>query len=208
MELRGPILRRDQFDNAPAVGPLQAPVDARRDPCAPATASVRLADLAQLFSTARFAERGRLAGVGERSPCRELSPLFGNVVNVSLSNALDVVYLEVLKAVVLGVRSMQQKSHCASIVALFLVVAGCKGNPDSEKAAPAETKQAVITNRIDIPGPVRSNLGITFARVERRAVANTIRVPGRFELLPTARAEVPHASSWASGTGCPTTSTS
>lgn len=45
------------------------------------------------------------------------------------------------------------------------------------------------TNRVDIPGPVRSNLGITFATVESRAVAQTLRVPGRFELLPTARRE-------------------
>jgi len=45
------------------------------------------------------------------------------------------------------------------------------------------------SNRVDIPGPVRSNLGITFATVETRAVAQTLRVPGRFELLPTARRE-------------------
>jgi multidrug efflux pump subunit AcrA (membrane-fusion protein) len=70
-----------------------------------------------------------------------------------------------------------------------MLVIGCKGNPDVEKAAPADTKPAAVTNRIDIPGPVRSNLGITFARVERRPVANIIRVPGRFELLPTARVE-------------------
>lgn len=43
------------------------------------------------------------------------------------------------------------------------------------------------TNRIDIPATVRSNLGITFAKVERRRVAETLRVPGAFELLPGAR---------------------
>ncbi len=47
----------------------------------------------------------------------------------------------------------------------------------------------VPTNRVDIPAPVRQNLGITFARVESRNVAQTLRVPGRFELLPTARRE-------------------
>jgi multidrug resistance efflux pump len=36
---------------------------------------------------------------------------------------------------------------------------------------------------------VRSNLGITFATVERRHVTRTIRVPGRFELPPNARRE-------------------
>jgi multidrug efflux pump subunit AcrA (membrane-fusion protein) len=45
------------------------------------------------------------------------------------------------------------------------------------------------TNRVDIPAPVRQNLGITFAKVEYRAVARTLRVPGRFEWLPTARRE-------------------
>lgn len=71
---------------------------------------------------------------------------------------------------------------------LLLAALGCQ-----EKGSVAETpvaKQApAITNRIDIPGPVRSNLGITFAKVERRAVASTIRVPGQFELIPTARVE-------------------
>lgn len=45
------------------------------------------------------------------------------------------------------------------------------------------------SNRVDIPPPVRQNLGITFAKVEYRNVAQTLRVPGRFELLPTARRE-------------------
>jgi len=45
------------------------------------------------------------------------------------------------------------------------------------------------TNRVDIPAPVRRNLGITFAKVERRDVARTLRAPGRFELLPDARRE-------------------
>lgn len=59
-------------------------------------------------------------------------------------------------------------------------------------AAPAAVPAAAsnpASNRIDIPAPVRSNLGITFAIVERRAVERTLRVPGRFELLPTARRE-------------------
>lgn len=42
---------------------------------------------------------------------------------------------------------------------------------------------------IAVPETVRSNLGITFVRAERRSVASTIRVPGRFELLPNARRE-------------------
>jgi multidrug resistance efflux pump len=36
---------------------------------------------------------------------------------------------------------------------------------------------------------VRSNLGITFVTVERRRIEQTLRVPGQFEYLPTARRE-------------------
>ncbi|MBL8757726.1 MAG: hypothetical protein JNK35_04760 [Phycisphaerae bacterium] len=57
------------------------------------------------------------------------------------------------------------------------------GRPASGAAA------AAPTNRVDIPIAVRQNLGVTFAKVERRAVARTLRVPGRFEYLPTARRE-------------------
>ncbi len=84
---------------------------------------------------------------------------------------------------------MLHRFHYAWIAALILAVAGCKEKPDSEKETPSETRQAVVTNRVDIPGPVRSNLGITFAKVEQRSISNTLRVPGRFELLPTARVE-------------------
>lgn len=58
-------------------------------------------------------------------------------------------------------------------------------NPGGEPAA----SPAAPTNRVDIPASVRQNLGITFAKVESRNVAQTLRVPGRFELLPTARRE-------------------
>lgn len=46
-----------------------------------------------------------------------------------------------------------------------------------------------VSDHIDVPEAVRRNLGITFARAERRSVAHTIRVPGRFELEPMARRE-------------------
>ncbi|MDX9911402.1 MAG: hypothetical protein RBS39_06195 [Phycisphaerales bacterium] len=42
---------------------------------------------------------------------------------------------------------------------------------------------------VAIPEAVRSNLGITFVSVERRRIERTLRVPGRFEYLPTARRE-------------------
>ncbi|HBS28412.1 MAG TPA: hypothetical protein DEB06_02940 [Phycisphaerales bacterium] len=45
------------------------------------------------------------------------------------------------------------------------------------------------SNRVDINPAVRRNLGITFATVESRSVSRTLRVPGRFEPLPSARRE-------------------
>lgn len=60
---------------------------------------------------------------------------------------------------------------------------GERANADSHNEAPTPT------NRVEISDAVRRNLGITFAKVESRAVAQTIRVPGRFELLPEARRE-------------------
>ncbi len=56
-------------------------------------------------------------------------------------------------------------------------------NGDHAPASPA------VTNRVDLSPAVRQNLGVTFAKVEPRAVAHTIRVPGRFELLSDARRE-------------------
>lgn len=60
-----------------------------------------------------------------------------------------------------------------------------------EETPPAAAMEpaAAPTNRIDIPPAVRANLGITFAKVEYRDVASTLRLPGRFELLPSALRE-------------------
>lgn len=77
---------------------------------------------------------------------------------------------------------------------LLLMAAGCGGEPPAAPAAPtpaadAGTAAPAPSNRIDVPEAVRQNLGITFAKVERRRVSATLRVPGRFELQPTARRE-------------------
>lgn len=72
-------------------------------------------------------------------------------------------------------------------VGLLLVSTACQqeepihSNEDSSAEPPS--------NRVEIPSTVRKNLGITFAKVERRKVAETIRVPGRFELQTLARRE-------------------
>lgn len=80
---------------------------------------------------------------------------------------------------------------CGLALPFSLTLTGCEKKPETPAArggaggggAPAPT------NRVDIPSSVRQNLGITFVKVESRNVAQTLRVPGRFELLPTARRE-------------------
>jgi hypothetical protein len=70
----------------------------------------------------------------------------------------------------------------------LLAAAGCESGVADDGGAATEAPQTP-TNRVAIPATVRNNLGITFAKVERREVANTIRVPGHFELEPLARHE-------------------
>lgn len=80
--------------------------------------------------------------------------------------------------------------------AFALALAGCDrkdqkhtGNDGHDHGSESGSVAPATTNRVDIPASVRQNLGITFAKVETRNVAQTLRVPGRFELLPTARRE-------------------
>ncbi|GAB5495170.1 MAG: hypothetical protein Phyf2KO_02500 [Phycisphaerales bacterium] len=70
-----------------------------------------------------------------------------------------------------------------------IMLTSCTKESDNSHAPQQEETSDAPTNRIDIPGTVRSNLGITFAKVERRRVDSTIRVPGAFELQPLARHE-------------------
>jgi multidrug resistance efflux pump len=83
------------------------------------------------------------------------------------------------------------------VCAAALCLAACEQKADdpgagaSSSATQAEdaARAAAPTNRVDIPDAVRRNLGMTFAKVEPRNVARTMRIPGRFELLPTAERE-------------------
>jgi len=88
--------------------------------------------------------------------------------------------------------------RCYLLMLGICVMLGCDGaskvGGDADAAGKKReqgraTAQEAPTNRIDIPESVRRNLGITFAKVESRAVLHTIRVPGQFELLPHARRE-------------------
>ncbi len=74
------------------------------------------------------------------------------------------------------------------LAALIAATTSCDSEKDASQAADEEGGETV-TNRIEIPATVRSNIGITFAKVERRNVANTLRVPGSFELQPLAKHE-------------------
>ncbi|MBL8752054.1 MAG: hypothetical protein JNK15_02030 [Planctomycetes bacterium] len=74
-----------------------------------------------------------------------------------------------------------------SVLFVALVAAACSQPP---APSPTEAHATPTTNRIDVPESVRKNLGITFAKVERRHVAATLRLPGHFEPLPQARTEL------------------
>ena len=71
------------------------------------------------------------------------------------------------------------------LAALLLALTACDHDKTGTESAMEEAEAP--TNRIDIPPTVRSNLGITFAKVGRRHVADTLRVPGSFELRPLAK---------------------
>ncbi|MDC1141858.1 HlyD family efflux transporter periplasmic adaptor subunit [Planctomycetota bacterium] len=67
-----------------------------------------------------------------------------------------------------------------------MTMTGCI-NEDARKEPASDgstAKAKKITNRIDLPANVRQNLGIRFAKVERRMVSKTLRLPGTFELPP------------------------
>lgn len=83
---------------------------------------------------------------------------------------------------------------------LLFPLAGCKesktpakdpgtGEAKSGGGREGSAGEVANPNRIELPETVMQNLGITFAKAEMRRVASTLRLPGRFEMLPTARRE-------------------
>lgn len=87
------------------------------------------------------------------------------------------------------------KSMAGMITVLILLgqgPIGCSRKDAPERAEHVDHKNHQApppSNRIEVPEMVRRNLGITFAQVETRAVAKTLRVPGQFELLSEAKRE-------------------
>jgi hypothetical protein len=88
-------------------------------------------------------------------------------------------------------RSQLLSAAALATMTTIATLVGCDRSPHSHATdGHAEHGSTPApTNRVDIPAAVRQNLGITFAKVEYRSVAQTLRIPGRFELLPTARRE-------------------
>lgn len=82
----------------------------------------------------------------------------------------------------------------AALLGLVTWTSGC-GAADPRATSSAASPQdphvdeepALPGGRLAIPSSVRANLGITFAKVERRRVESTVRIPGRFEYRPSAR---------------------
>ena len=82
-------------------------------------------------------------------------------------------------------RSAPVRPLPAVLLALLVALTACR-----EQAAPMPPEPPPPpTNRLDVPDAVRKNLGIRFAKAERRRVAATLRLPGHFELMPRARHE-------------------
>ncbi|MFI4859747.1 MAG: efflux RND transporter periplasmic adaptor subunit, partial [Phycisphaerales bacterium JB063] len=69
---------------------------------------------------------------------------------------------------------------------LSLGLPGCGGGATPQDEHAEEDAAMAGKPGLAVPQAVRENLGITFERVERRAVQQTMRVPGQFELVPTA----------------------
>ncbi len=86
---------------------------------------------------------------------------------------------------------MERLMRITLVLALAATSAGCRheGSTIARSSEQAAETMAAPTNRVDVPPPVRTNLGMTFAKVEKRVVSDVLRAPGRFELLPSARRE-------------------
>jgi hypothetical protein len=88
--------------------------------------------------------------------------------------------------------TLTTRCHIARLMlplVIALALQGCEKKAEQTAATGESSSTPAPTNRVDINPAVRQNLGITFAKVESRNVARTLRVPGRFELLPTAKRE-------------------
>ncbi len=88
-------------------------------------------------------------------------------------------------------RTHAVRRFIAPLLAVSSLFGGCERAHDHGDHAHEHEEQHAPppTNRVDIPEAVRRNLGVTFAKVEYRAVSRILRFPGSFEAPPTARRE-------------------
>ena len=74
---------------------------------------------------------------------------------------------------------------------LLLTSIACTSSGDDPAPVAEEKSSGAPTNRLDLPATARSNLGITFARAEYRAVTETLLLPGQFEVRPSGQHHYP-----------------
>lgn len=84
--------------------------------------------------------------------------------------------------------------RCGLLAMLALtLIPGCINRPSAENKEETNESPIVAPAQpaagLAVPREVRQNLGVTFARVEKRQVQDRLRMPGAFELLPGARHE-------------------
>jgi multidrug efflux pump subunit AcrA (membrane-fusion protein) len=87
---------------------------------------------------------------------------------------------------------MMQRNQSNQLIPVLMALAILQGcSAESDKPQEENDNRAAKTNsaRIEIPTTIQRNLGIEFTKVQVRRVAQTLRVPGAFELLPLARRE-------------------
>jgi multidrug efflux pump subunit AcrA (membrane-fusion protein) len=75
------------------------------------------------------------------------------------------------------------------LIPTILLLSCSDETPETSVPETQSAHEVTPTNRVAIPLAVRENLGITFATVERRQLQDTLRAPGRFEYLPSAKRE-------------------
>lgn len=98
-----------------------------------------------------------------------------------------------------GIEAIPAHIRAAALFGAMIVLAaiapGCGSgsapatNPPENAAKSDPVDPAPAAGGIELTEGIRENLGIRFIDVERRAIADTRRVPGVFELLPGARHE-------------------
>lgn len=84
---------------------------------------------------------------------------------------------------------MQRYVLAVTLTALSLSMLGCEAEARS-KSPPAPRPAVAPTNRISLPAEVIENLGITFAKVERRRLETRMLIPGRLDVPRSQRWEL------------------